>query len=135
MERKAQRNQININQTQNNFSMKRLSSQFVLFLCFGILMTGWVVEGKPTIRKGGSKGKKKGVDDFKDAFQAGLVSEKVTAAKLVAYHDKRNVNSVKNAHYNSLGYVTPWNNEGYEAAKRFARKFTLISPVWFDLKP
>lgn len=33
-----------------------------------------------------------------------------------------------------LGYVTPWNNHGYDVAKTFAAKFTQISPVWLQLK-
>ncbi|EJD75982.1 hypothetical protein LOAG_16980 [Loa loa] len=31
-----------------------------------------------------------------------------------------------------LAYVTPWNNGGYDIAKWAARKFTHISPVWFQ---
>lgn len=34
-----------------------------------------------------------------------------------------------------LGYVTPWNSHGYDIAKLFSAKFTMISPVWFQLKP
>ncbi|KFM63666.1 Chitinase domain-containing protein 1, partial [Stegodyphus mimosarum] len=34
-----------------------------------------------------------------------------------------------------LGYVTPWNSHGYDVAKLFSSKFTMISPVWFQLKP
>lgn len=33
-----------------------------------------------------------------------------------------------------LGYVTPWNNYGYDIAKWAAKKFSHISPVWFQLK-
>jgi len=33
-----------------------------------------------------------------------------------------------------LGYVTPWNNHGYDVAKIFAKKFTMISPVWLQVK-
>lgn len=33
-----------------------------------------------------------------------------------------------------LGYVTPWNNRGYDIAKIFGSKFTHISPVWLQLK-
>ncbi|XP_054721540.1 LOW QUALITY PROTEIN: chitinase domain-containing protein 1-like [Uloborus diversus] len=34
-----------------------------------------------------------------------------------------------------LGYVTPWNSHGYDIAKIFAAKFTMISPVWLQMKP
>ena len=33
-----------------------------------------------------------------------------------------------------LGYVTPWNNKGYNFAKNLGAKFDLISPVWYQLK-
>ncbi|XP_005859280.1 PREDICTED: chitinase domain-containing protein 1 isoform X1 [Myotis brandtii] len=33
-----------------------------------------------------------------------------------------------------LGYVTPWNSHGYDVTKVFGAKFTLISPVWLQLK-
>ncbi|KAK9885338.1 hypothetical protein WA026_010837 [Henosepilachna vigintioctopunctata] len=33
-----------------------------------------------------------------------------------------------------LGYITPWNNHGYDIAKIFGNKFTHISPVWLQIK-
>lgn len=33
-----------------------------------------------------------------------------------------------------LGYVTPWNNHGYDVAKVFGRKFSFISPVWLQVR-
>lgn len=33
-----------------------------------------------------------------------------------------------------LGYVTPWNNHGYDVAKIFGNKFTHISPVWLQIR-
>mmetsp|Transcript_26856 Transcript_26856/g.86235 ORF Transcript_26856/g.86235 Transcript_26856/m.86235 type:complete len:451 (-) Transcript_26856:768-2120(-) len=35
----------------------------------------------------------------------------------------------------TLGYVTPWNSEGYKVAKMFRGKFTHISPVWYQIRP
>ena len=32
-----------------------------------------------------------------------------------------------------LGYVTPWNNRGYDFAKQLA-KFDIIVPVWYQIK-
>lgn len=32
-----------------------------------------------------------------------------------------------------LGYVTPWNNHGYDVAKIWGPKFDLISPVWLQI--
>lgn len=38
-------------------------------------------------------------------------------------------------HFNGtvLGYVTAWNSHGYDVAKVFAKKFDIISPVWFQI--
>uniref|UniRef100_A0AC35F6P4 GH18 domain-containing protein n=1 Tax=Panagrolaimus sp. PS1159 TaxID=55785 RepID=A0AC35F6P4_9BILA len=33
----------------------------------------------------------------------------------------------------SLAYVTPWNNHGYDVAKFASKKFTHVSPVWFQI--
>jgi chitinase domain-containing protein 1 len=33
-----------------------------------------------------------------------------------------------------LGYVTPWNPRGYDAAKLFSKKIDLVSPVWLQIK-
>ena len=33
------------------------------------------------------------------------------------------------------GYVTPWNNHGYDVAKTFGGKINLVSPVWLQLLP
>jgi hypothetical protein len=32
-----------------------------------------------------------------------------------------------------LGYVTPWNSHGYDIAKNFGTKFSLVSPVWLQV--
>ncbi|XP_001606607.1 chitinase domain-containing protein 1 [Nasonia vitripennis] len=32
-----------------------------------------------------------------------------------------------------LGYITPWNNDGYENAKRFHGKLDMVSPVWLTV--
>ncbi|XP_071954617.1 chitinase domain-containing protein 1-like isoform X2 [Antedon mediterranea] len=33
-----------------------------------------------------------------------------------------------------LGYVTPWNSHGYDVAKLFGGKFSMVSPVWLQMK-
>ncbi|KAI7815376.1 chitinase-domain containing protein [Rhyzopertha dominica] len=47
-----------------------------------------------------------------------------------AYYKDTSVYRFKNL---VLGYVTPWNNHGYDVAKIFANKFTHISPVWLQV--
>lgn len=41
-----------------------------------------------------------------------------------------------NVHFSGkvLGYVTPWNNHGYDVAKLFGEKFSYISPVWLQIR-
>jgi len=34
-----------------------------------------------------------------------------------------------------LGYVTPWNGGGYDAAKTFGNKLSSVSPVWLQIVP
>jgi chitinase domain-containing protein 1 len=35
----------------------------------------------------------------------------------------------------TLAFVTPWNNKGYNIAKEYNNKFTYVSPVWFQIRP
>ncbi|KAL5962683.1 Chitinase domain-containing protein 1 [Taenia solium] len=42
---------------------------------------------------------------------------------------------IKKSGHDVLAYITPWNSKGYEKAELFANKFTIIAPVWFQLKP
>jgi len=41
--------------------------------------------------------------------------------------------SILNFDADILGYVTPWNNHGYDVAKIFGSKFSMISPVWLQV--
>ena len=43
--------------------------------------------------------------------------------------------AAKNYEGQVLGYVTPWNSHGYDVAKTFGEKFSLISPVWLQIQP
>ncbi|CAG9538269.1 unnamed protein product [Cercopithifilaria johnstoni] len=61
-------------------------------------------------------------------------AEKVTVANILSNHHKLCMEEKKFKHP-ILAYVTPWNNGGYDIAKWVARKFTHISPVWFQFKP
>lgn len=38
-------------------------------------------------------------------------------------------------HLNVLGYVTPWNSDGYTLTEQYRGKFDAVSPVWYTLKP
>lgn len=64
-------------------------------------------------------------------------SENVSYRDIVQEHKSFSVTQAMLRHFDRevLGYVTPWNSHGYDIAKLFAAKFTLISPVWLQLKP
>ncbi|RWS02380.1 chitinase-like protein 5, partial [Dinothrombium tinctorium] len=65
-----------------------------------------------------------------------LITSKPKVKDVLREHKAYTLSEVGIKKFNGtvLGYVTPWNNHGYDIAKIFARKFTHISPVWFQLK-
>ncbi|VDM25541.1 unnamed protein product [Toxocara canis] len=58
----------------------------------------------------------------------------VTVSSILVEHAQLDIGE-KKFNRPTLGYVTPWNSHGYNIAKWAAKKFTHISPVWFQLKP
>lgn len=72
----------------------------------------------------------------KSVIEKGLVKIGIGAKEIIthnqAYFNKTSENRVSHA---VLGYVTPWNNHGYNIAKIFANKFEFVSPVWLQVKP
>lgn len=71
-----------------------------------------------------------------DVQAKGLVKERVTAKAILANARHADEASAKVQKFSgdTLAFVTPWNSEGYENAKRFAAKFTYVSPVWYRLE-
>eukprot|EP00002_Diphylleia_rotans_P010690 TRINITY_DN2121_c0_g1_i3.p1 TRINITY_DN2121_c0_g1~~TRINITY_DN2121_c0_g1_i3.p1 ORF type:complete len:323 (+),score=50.92 TRINITY_DN2121_c0_g1_i3:109-1077(+) len=59
-----------------------------------------------------------------------------THGSIVRSHKDNTVpkNSRSEPDLTTLGYVTPWNNHGYDVAK-FYPKFSMISPVWIQIVP
>ncbi|XP_037755524.1 chitinase domain-containing protein 1 isoform X2 [Chelonia mydas] len=66
----------------------------------------------------------------------GLVVTDPKAKDIVLEHKSYCAKKMKERHFlgDVLGYITPWNNHGYDIAKVFGNKFTLISPVWLQVK-
>ncbi|XP_076971426.1 chitinase domain-containing protein 1 [Tamandua tetradactyla] len=66
----------------------------------------------------------------------GLVVTDVRAEDVVLEHRSYCPAQARERHFAGavLGYVTPWNSHGYDVAKVFGSKFTLVSPVWLQLK-
>ncbi|XP_065179708.1 chitinase domain-containing protein 1-like [Sycon ciliatum] len=66
----------------------------------------------------------------------GLVVEATRSKDIVKEHARCHDQSAEEAKFpaTTLVYVTPWNAHGYDIAKRFGGKFTLLSPVWLQIK-
>ncbi|XP_020834991.1 chitinase domain-containing protein 1 isoform X1 [Phascolarctos cinereus] len=68
--------------------------------------------------------------------ERGLVVSDLKAQDVVLEHGSYCAQKTRHRHFpgHVLGYVTPWNSHGYDIAKTFGNKFTLISPVWLQVK-
>ncbi|XP_031798409.1 chitinase domain-containing protein 1 [Sarcophilus harrisii] len=68
--------------------------------------------------------------------ERGLVVPDPKAQDVVLEHSSYCAPKTKERHFSGrvLGYVTPWNSHGYDIAKIFGNKFTMISPVWLQVK-
>lgn len=62
------------------------------------------------------------------------MTEEPTAKEIIQEHATYFAENIRNFKGSVLGYVTPWNNRGYDIAKNFSSKFTHISPVWLQVK-
>ena len=49
--------------------------------------------------------------------------------------EQTNLENVKNYPLITLGYITPWNKQGYDYVEKYSNKFDIISPTWFEIKP
>ncbi|XP_043938827.1 chitinase domain-containing protein 1 isoform X2 [Protopterus annectens] len=66
----------------------------------------------------------------------GLVVTDPKAKDIILEHRSYCAAKVDQKHFSgdALGYITPWNGHGYDVAKTFGSKFTMISPVWLQVK-
>ena len=62
-------------------------------------------------------------------------SQKDKVLELKKQIERTNIKNIKNYPLIALGYITPWNKEGYDYVEKYTKKFNIISPTWFDLKP
>uniref|UniRef100_A0A7E4V360 Chitinase domain-containing protein 1 n=1 Tax=Panagrellus redivivus TaxID=6233 RepID=A0A7E4V360_PANRE len=105
-------------------------------ICVFLLLVGAVhgTLGPDSKKKTGKKEKKKTGDS--SLLPAGdadrFVPDGDTRKKLNEGYGEFSTEERKFTSGASLAYVTPWNNHGYDVAKKAAQKFTHISPVWFQ---
>lgn len=68
-------------------------------------------------------------------FDRNLVDDDEALAKEVIVESGAYYKDTSDRQFNGtiLGYVTPWNNHGYDVAKIWGAKFDLVSPVWLQI--
>lgn len=101
---------------------------FLLNVCLATL--------SPPSDKKGQKGVKQQEGPRKNnVLDRKLLTETPLAKDIIKYHATYHQDVLTRNFKNSvLGYVTPWNNKGYDVAKIWAPKFNYISPVWLQIK-
>ncbi|XP_026744183.1 chitinase domain-containing protein 1-like [Trichoplusia ni] len=101
---------------------------FLLNVCLATL--------SPPSDKKGQKGVKPQEGPRKNnVLDRKLVNEAPLVKDIIKYHATYHQDVVTRNFKNAvLGYVTPWNNKGYDVAKTWAPKFNYVSPVWLQIK-
>ncbi|XP_061236298.1 chitinase domain-containing protein 1 isoform X2 [Neopsephotus bourkii] len=100
----------------------------------------WLAEGtlsKTDVKKGATKKlEEKILHSDKNVQDRGLVVVDLKAKDIILEHKSYCSKKMRERHFSGdvLGYITPWNSHGYDIAKIFGNKFTLISPVWLQVK-
>ncbi|XP_071665120.1 chitinase domain-containing protein 1 isoform X2 [Patagioenas fasciata] len=116
------------------------STMRLLCTSLSLTMVCWLAEGtlsKTDAKKGATKKtEEKMLHSDKNVQDRGLVVVDPKAKDIIVEHRSYCFKKMKERHFSGdvLGYVTPWNNHGYDIAKIFGNKFTLISPVWLQVK-
>ncbi|XP_075611001.1 chitinase domain-containing protein 1 isoform X2 [Balearica regulorum gibbericeps] len=112
----------------------------LLCTSLSLTMICWLAEGtlsKTDAKKGATKKvEEKTLHSDKNVQDRGLVVVDPKAKDIVLEHRSYCSKRMKERHFSGdvLGYITPWNSHGYDIAKIFGNKFTLISPVWLQVK-
>ncbi|XP_067665584.1 chitinase domain-containing protein 1-like [Haliotis asinina] len=108
----------------------RLFVLFALTGCLHVSLATLSKSDKPKKSKDGKKSKVKSVSE------RGLVKEDITIKEIIKEHALYSQSLVDNKAFGgeTLAYVTPWNNHGYDVGKIFGSKFSYVSPVWLQIK-
>ncbi|KAL3615705.1 hypothetical protein CASFOL_041366 [Castilleja foliolosa] len=73
--------------------------------------------------------------DLPYVYRRELVNKDINYRQVLDENMKTSENSSQwNFKNPVLAYITPWNSQGYEMAKKFSNKFTHLSPVWYEIK-
>lgn len=70
-----------------------------------------------------------------NVYDRNLVEDEEPLAKDILTENGAYFEDTTDRHFNGtiLGYVTPWNNHGYDVAKIWGQKFDIVSPVWLQI--
>ncbi|XP_028405915.1 chitinase domain-containing protein 1-like [Dendronephthya gigantea] len=112
-------------------------SNFSVFFLLLILLHALAVGDGTLSKSSKKKGKKNGSKELslKTVFERGLVAEEVKPRDILKNYEAYCTRTTAQRNIeNTLAYVTPWNNKGYDIAKMFAGKFSYVSPVWLQIK-
>ncbi|XP_075283010.1 chitinase domain-containing protein 1 isoform X3 [Opisthocomus hoazin] len=124
---------------QENLDMGKTTLR-LLCTSLSLTMICWLAEGtlsKTDAKKGATKKlEEKTLHPDKNVQDRGLVVVDPKAKDIILEHRSYCSKKMKERHFSGdvLGYITPWNSHGYDIAKIFGNKFTLISPVWLQVK-
>lgn len=111
------------------------SCLFAFIFCLMLLITPLDGTLSKSEKKKPPPKPKKASSGFDAEIQEAVQSDShVTYDQIIKNHHRIDYKESKKFPNPVLGYVTPWNNHGYDIVKFLAQKFTHISPVWFQIK-
>ena len=95
----------------------------------------FIMENEATLSKGDRKKKTKDKAVKSSIDNEVLEDNLLTAKNVLDAYSKYSTSTTGLRHFSGpvLGYVTPWNSHGYDVAKIFGPKFSLVSPVWLQV--
>lgn len=109
-----------------------------MLLCISVYLVHGTLEPLTKEEKKKGKEKKEQRPILKTVGERGLINTEPSSwAEVTKNYKKYSRNHVDKKMFKGdlLGFVTPWNNHGYDVAKTFGAKFNYISPVWLQIVP
>ncbi|GFS56035.1 chitinase domain-containing protein 1 [Trichonephila inaurata madagascariensis] len=116
--------------------MWKIKLEFLIFFIFVQVFCYYAILSKSDHKSEKKSTKANNLHKSDASLEDGSLKELVNYQDILEEHNSFSVAQalVRNFNQDVLGYVTPWNNHGYDVAKLFSPKFTMISPVWLQLK-